>query len=154
MSRRLRTKPANRLTRSLNSFASALNLLTSPESPKVPLLPRYIRGLNFESSVRSKKPNRGYTMGTPVQDVCFSSRRVSSESLRTQLHNQVFGRLWQLPQSFKNFPILGLATYLILLALCPKHDVNGRRNGLMRASSPAIQHQDILLWSQAAEYRV
>jgi hypothetical protein len=97
MSRRLITKPANRLTRSLNSFASALNLLTSPERPKVPLLPRYIRGLNFESRVRSRNPNRGYTMGTPVQDVLLSSRRLDIQSWRTQLHNQVFGRPWQLP---------------------------------------------------------
>jgi len=65
-----------RLTRSSNNSASALNLLTNPERPKEPFLPRCTSGLNFESSALSRKTIRGYAMGTPVQIVHLSSRRL------------------------------------------------------------------------------
>ena len=60
------------LTRSSNSSASALNLLTNPERPNVPFLPRWRRGLNFESRAVSRKTIRGYAMGIPVQFVYIS----------------------------------------------------------------------------------
>lgn len=47
------------LTKSSNSSASALNLLTNPESPSDPFLPNATRGLNFDPNAFSRNTIRG-----------------------------------------------------------------------------------------------